>query len=153
MKKNTHIMSKDILLWALGLMSTLFAGANIFQFIFFKSTKKKPEAEAESVTLDNQQKELQIREKGINDLLRQCDDTLERSMKMQTELQRLMMEVAELRATLHVKEKMIERITKEKNYYQNMSEHLENILNTEGYDTIKIKKEFHSQRTGVPACS
>lgn len=39
--------------WLLGVLATLFAGLNIFQFIFFRATKKEYEAKAEKAETDS----------------------------------------------------------------------------------------------------
>lgn len=100
------------------ILTGLFAGTNILQFLFLKSSKTKAQAEAESATLDNQQKALDIRQDAMKGIQQQCDDMMTRMLGMQAELQKYMMEVAELRAMLVVRDRTIDNLTQERDHYK-----------------------------------
>lgn len=104
------------------ILTGLFAGTNILQFIFFKSSKAKANAEAESVSLDNTQKALDIRQDTIKGIQQQCDDIMARMLATQTDLQKYMMEVAELKATVVTQNKEIAALKKERDHYKGLYE-------------------------------
>lgn len=102
------------------ILASLFAGTNILQFVFWRSSKTKAQAEAESVTLDNRQKALDIRQDAMKGIQAQCDDMMARMLATQTELQKYMMEVAELKAMVVAKDKMIISLTEERDRYKSL---------------------------------
>ncbi len=46
-------MTEQIIIWALGILSTLFGGLNIFQWITLRSYKRLKNAEADRQEIDN----------------------------------------------------------------------------------------------------
>lgn len=53
-------MDGEILQWVLGILTTLFGGLNIFQWITLRSYKRVKAAEAASAEIDNLKKTLEI---------------------------------------------------------------------------------------------
>lgn len=110
------------------ILASVFAGTNILQFVFWKASRTKAHAEADSVKLDNKQKALDIRQDAMKGIQAQCDDMMARMLSMQAELQKYMMEVAELKAVLVAKDKEILALIEERDHYKNELEKVETEL-------------------------
>ena len=106
----------------------LFAGTNILSLVFFRSTKRKAQAEADSVTLANKQKALDIRQDAMKGIQQQCDDMMARMLNMQTDLQKALMDVAQLKASCVAKDSTIKRLTEERDFYKAKCERAESEL-------------------------
>ena len=74
-------LAYQILVWALGILTTLFGGLNIFQWITLKSYKRVKAAEADRMEIEN---------------LRTTIDAIQKSM--QTEIDRLQKRVEDAEA-------------------------------------------------------
>ena len=114
----------------------LFAGTNILSLVFFRSTKRKAQAEADSVTLANKQKALDIRQDAMKGIQQQCDDMMARMLNMQTDLQKALMDVAQLKASCVAKDSTIKRLTEERDFYKAKCERAES-------DLSRLKKIEH----------
>lgn len=83
----------------LGILSTLFGGLNIFQFLFYRSEKKKSEAEAESANIDAKQKNIDLQQDQFDYLLDKLtkyqNDYFELAEKLQEEANRHATEMQE----------------------------------------------------------
>lgn len=104
------------------ILAALLAGTNIFQYVFWNASKTKAQAEADSVKLDNKQKALDIRQDAMKGIQQQCDDMMARMLSMQTDLQKSMIEVAELKALVVAKDKMIIALTEDRDRYKSLYE-------------------------------
>ena len=107
------------------IVTGLLAGTNLLQYIFFRASKTKATAEAESAVLENNRKELDIHHNTKKEILQQCDDIMKRMLATQSELQKYMMEVAELKATLVSRDQTILFLTHERDYYKSEYERVD----------------------------
>lgn len=78
--------------WILGIVATACGGLNIYQFIFWKTERKKMKAEADSATTDADQKRLDLQQDQYDYLLSKLTqyqkDYFELSDKMQDEMKK-----------------------------------------------------------------
>lgn len=97
--------------WVLGIISALLGGLNIFQLICWRSEKQKHQAEADSLSIDAQQKKLDLTEDGYDYLLEKLTkyqqdyfnlaDQMQQEMRKHTELiNQKCNEIAELKSKL-----------------------------------------------------
>ncbi|MCP9610829.1 hypothetical protein [Coprobacter tertius] len=86
------------------ILSGLFGGLNIFQFIFFRAERKKALAAAESMVLDNEQKKLDLRQDDYEYLTKKCDKLTKDYFEMLEKAQLAMQEVAQMKSEItHLK--------------------------------------------------
>ena len=74
-------MQSEILVWVLGILSTLFGGLNIFQWITMRSYKRVKAAEADRMEIENlrlvittMQDEIERLHKQYNDLQKEFEE-------------------------------------------------------------------------------
>lgn len=115
----------------------LFAGTNILQFIFFKASKRKAEADADSAVLDNKQKALDIRTGAMSSLQQQCDTMMDRMKNINNELQDALVEVAKLKA-------LSVSLTEERDHYKLKYERAIKELNSmRGNHYVSSSKQYN----------
>lgn len=83
--------------WILGIISGVFGGLNIFQFIFWRSEEKKLKAEAESAVTDAKQKNIDLQQDQYDFLLEKLTKYQEEyyalADKMQEEMKKHVMQI------------------------------------------------------------
>ena len=82
------------------ILSGLFGGLNIFQFIFFRAERKKAHAAAESLALDNEQKKQDLRQDDYEYLAKKCDKLTKDYFEMLEKAQKAMSDVSELKCEI-----------------------------------------------------
>lgn len=70
-------MTEQIITWVLGILTTLFGGLNIFQWITLRSYKRVKAAEADRMEIENLRLVIQTMQGEISRLHKQYDDLSE----------------------------------------------------------------------------
>jgi len=82
------------------ILASLFGGLNILQLVFWQAEKKKANASAEAIELDNEKKQQEMRRDEVERLYKQLDELTEKWFKMQKEANEAMNQVAVMKAEL-----------------------------------------------------
>ncbi len=72
-------MTEQIIIWALGIISTLFGGLNIFQWITLRSYKRVKAAEADAQDIENLRKIIDSMQSEIGRLRDRLDEAEKRA--------------------------------------------------------------------------
>lgn len=78
-------------------LTSLFGGLNILQLIFWQAERKKANASAEAIELENQKKQQEMRTDEVERLYKQLDALTEKWFKMQKEANEAMNQVAAMK--------------------------------------------------------
>ena len=82
------------------ILTSLFGGLNIFQFLFFRAERKKAFATAEGLMLDNEQKKQDLHQGNYDYLTKRCDKLVKDYFEMMEKAQTAMDEAAKLRSEI-----------------------------------------------------
>lgn len=74
-------MTEQIVIWALGVLSTLFGGLNIFQWFTLRSYKRLKSAEADSKEIDSLSKIIERNQAEIGRLSQRLNDADQRALE------------------------------------------------------------------------
>ncbi|MCP9611137.1 hypothetical protein [Coprobacter tertius] len=85
-------------LWVV--LTGLFGGLNIFQFIFLRAERKKAFAAAESIVLDNNRKKQDLKQDDYEYLTKKCDKLTKDYFEMLDKAQKAMADVSELKCEI-----------------------------------------------------
>ena len=114
--------------WILGTVATILAGLDIFQFFFFRSTKRRYEAEAEKAKIESEQTRSDYLEKRI--------ESMEKMYSQQGDLlDRLREQVLQLSEENLENKQTIQRLESEKKTLSEKVEKLE--TEVQAYRTIR----------------
>lgn len=82
------------------ILTSLFGGLNIFQFIFFRAEKRKAFAKADSMDLENTRAAREIYRDDYEHLSNKCDKLTQDYFLMLEKAQKAMEEVSELKCEI-----------------------------------------------------
>ena len=92
-------MTETILTWVLGILTTLFGGLNIFQWITLRSYKRVKAAEADRLDIENLQKIIDGMQAEIGRLRQRLDEAEKRAYENSNKYYSLQQEFEQYKLT------------------------------------------------------
>ncbi|MDT3367895.1 hypothetical protein ACOMSG_13175 [Macellibacteroides fermentans] len=80
------------------ILTGLFGGLNVLQLVFWQAEKKKANASAEAIEIENQKKQQEMRRDEVERLYKQLDELTDKWFAMQKEANEAINQVAAMKA-------------------------------------------------------
>ena len=80
------------------ILTGLFGGLNVLQLVFWQAEKKKANASAEAIEIENQKKQQEMRRDEVERLYKQLDELTDKWFTMQKEANEAINQVAAMKA-------------------------------------------------------